>query len=261
MRIFWQSFIDASANRPYMEALARELNRMADPGTVVEVVGISPPDRAFGRLAELRCAVVAVDNAIQAERDGFDAVVIGHFQDPGVYEARSTLGIPVIGTGEATMHTAAQLGRRMGLVSLDPVFEVWHLEQAERYALADRVVGVAGLGVVPQDFTAAFAGDVAAHARLREAFVAKALPLVAAGADTIIAAGVLPGLLLTQEIGLLVGHAPVVSCAAVALKQAEMWVRLHRLTGLGPSRGPSFAQAPPQAIEDFRRLAASGRGA
>ena len=89
-------------------------------------MGCRPADRDFGRLAELRCAIRAIDNGIEAERHGYDAFVIGHFQDPGLYELRSALNIPVIGVGEATLFAAAQLGRRLGLVTLDPAFEVWH---------------------------------------------------------------------------------------------------------------------------------------
>src|SRR5919197_560916 len=85
MRIFWQSFVDASVNAPYMALLADCLNNIAAPGTTVHVEGISPPDREFGRLAELRCAVQAIDNGIAADEQGFDAFVMGHFQDPGLY--------------------------------------------------------------------------------------------------------------------------------------------------------------------------------
>jgi allantoin racemase len=161
--------------------------------------------------------------------------------------------------GEATLHFAAQLGRRLGLVSIDPVFEVWHHEQAERYGLRDRISGVAGLGFVPEDFNPAFAGDEAALARMRAIFEEKADPLVAAGADVILPAGVLPALLLCRKGGYRVRHAPVVNCASVALKSAEMAIALHRLEGIEPSRGPSFALAPERAIADFRQLIARGR--
>ena len=256
MRIFWQSFVDASVNAPYMARLSEYLNNIAAPGTTVHVEGITPPDREFGRLAELRCAVQAIDNGIAAEEGGFDAFVMGHFQDPGLYELRSALDIPVIGTGEATLLAASQLGRRLGLVTLDPVFEVWHYEQAERYGLRDRVVHVTGLGCKPEDFADAFAGDEAAQARMIEDFVACALPLVERGADVVIPAGVLPGLLIGRKHGLKVGHAPVVNCAAVALKSAEMWVQLRQLNGTEPSRGPSFKRANAQARADFRALLA-----
>jgi hypothetical protein len=42
----------------------------------------------------------------------------------------------------------------------------------------------------------------------------------------------------------------------VALKAAEMGISLHRLNGIEPSRGPSFALAPPRAVEDFRSFVA-----
>lgn len=259
MRIWWQSFVDPSQNAPYLERLAVYLNEIAEPGTTVVVHGLTPPDRDFGRLTEFRCAILAVDNALQAAQEGFDAYVMGHFQDPGLYEARSAVRIPVIGAGEATLHWAAQLGRRLALVSIDPVFEVWHHEQAERYGLASRIAHVGGLGAVPEDFAAAFAGDEAAYARMVAAFRRAAEPLVAQGADVIIPAGVLPGLLLSREKGFCVGHAPVVSCASVPLKCAEVAVRLRELHGLEPSRGPSFALAPERAVVDFRAFVARGK--
>jgi len=165
----------------------------------------------------------------------------------------------VIGTGEATLLAASQLGRRLGLVTLDPVFEVWHLEQAERYGLGDRVVHVTGMGCKPEDFADAFAGNEATQARMIKDFVACALPLTERGADVVIPAGVLPGLLIGREHGLKVGRAPVVNCAAVALKSAEMWVQLRRLNGTEPSRGPSFSLASEVARNDFRAMLARNK--
>lgn len=260
MRIYWQSFIDETSSAAYMARLSAYLNDIAEPGTRVEVHGISPPDRAFGRLSELRCAVLAIDNAIAAEEAGYDAVVMGHFQDPCLYEMKSAVDIPVIGTGEATLHFAAQLGRNIGLVTLDDVFRRMHIEQGELYGLYGRISHVAGLNADPSDFSASFAGDLVAKQRMLDTFRAVAEPMVDSGADVIVPAGVLPGLLIGGEFGLRIGHAPVVNCAAVALKATEMQVRLHKMSGIGPSRGPAFAKAPQQAIDDFRALVAHGRG-
>jgi Asp/Glu/hydantoin racemase len=235
------------------------VNEIAEPGTTVDVHGTTPPDRHFGRLTEFRCAALAIDNALEAAEQGYDAFVMGHFQDPGLFEARSAVRCPVLGLGETTLHWAAQLGRNIALISIDPVFERWHLEQADLYGLGGRVTHVTALGVVVEDFAAAFAGDEAAFTRLLERFRALVEPFVAAGADVVVPAGALPGLLLRREHGLTVGHAPVVNCVAVTLKAAEAWARVHAFTGLEPSRGPSFALAPPGAVEDFRRFVARGR--
>lgn len=261
MKIWWQSFIDASASAAYMARLSDYLNGIASPGTEVHVHGLTPPDRGFSRLSEFRCAILAVDNGITAAEQGYDAFVMGHFQEPGLMELKSAVAIPVVGTGEATLHLAAQMGRRIGLVSLDDIYRDWHLEQGDLYGLGGRISHVAGLNANPSDFSAAFSGDVAAKDRMIAAFRMVAEPMVAGGADVIVPAGVLPGLLIAGEHGLKVGHAPVVNCAAVALMQAEMQVRLHRLNGLEPAGGAFCARAPQVAVDDFRALVAKGRHA
>ena len=261
MRIFWQSFIDATSSAAYMKRLSSYLNKIAEPGTTVDVFGISPPDRHFGRLAEFRCAAIAIDNGLEAASRGYDAVVIGHFQDPGLYELKSALTVPVIGAGEVCMHYAARLGRRMALVTLDDVFQVWHYEQADLYGLGSRVKHVVGMNCEPSDFSSAFAGDDDARQRMLANFIACAEPLVRDGADVVVPAGVLPGLLVGGEYGFKVLHAPVVNTAAVALKSAEMDVRLQKINGIEVSRGPFCALATEGAIDDFRTFVAKGRQA
>lgn len=254
IRIFWQSFVDETASAPYLKQLKAYLANAAAPDTSVDVRSVSPPDRDFGRLSELRCAVRAIDASFDAEDEGYDAYVMGHFQDPGLYEIRSSLRIPVIGTGEATLLAASQLGRRLGLVTLDSAFQVWHMEQAERHGLSHRLVRVASLDSTPAGFSAAFDGNADAKAELLASFIDCANIVLDAGADVIVPAGVLLGLLVSGEHGLTVGHAPVINCATVALKAAEMWVQLHRLNGTEPSRGPSFALTNARARGDFRAM-------
>jgi Asp/Glu/hydantoin racemase len=260
VRIWWQSFVDPTQNAPYVDRLGEYLAELADEGTTVQVHGLTPPDRDFGRLTEFRCAALAIDNALEAAEQGYDAFVMGHFQDSGLFEARSAVEIPVLGLGELSLHWAAQLGRNLALVSIDPVFDRWHVEQADRCGLTGRVTHVTGLGLTVEDFAPAFAGDATAYAQLLDRFRELVKPLVDDGADVIVPAGALPGLMFAREHAFSIGHAPVVNCVAVALKLGEAAVKLARSTGLGPSRGPSFALAPAGAIADFRRFVASGRG-
>ncbi len=261
MRIFWQSFVDAEIAGAYLETLQSYLNGIAAAGTEVEVFGMVPPDRDFGRLSELRCGIQAIDAGIGAEEDGYDCFVMGHFQDPCLYDLRATLSIPAIGAGEASLLAASQLGRRIGLVTLDPAFEVIHREQADLYGLGSRVTHVTGLGLTPGDFNAAFAGDESKRADLLAGFSDCAMPMVEDGADVIVPAGILPGLLIGGERGYKVGTAPVVNCAAAALKSAEMWVQLRALSDLEPNRGTSFVPSNARAKKDFRTLMARGQAA
>ena len=253
MRIYHQSFLDPGAHAPYFARLRSHLERVADPGTVFEVGGVRPPDTALSRLSEFRCAVSAVDNVIDAAERGFDAAVIGHFQDSGLYEARSAVDIPVLGLGEASMLYAAQLGQGFGLVTIDDVFVTWHAQQAEAYGLRDRLVGVTSMRTPPDELVAAFDDDAAASS-VRDAFSASARPLVDRGAEVIISAGGLFALLSAGQPAFDVDGALVLNPLSLTAKLAEVAVKL----GVRPSRRGTFALAPRRAVEEFRTLAREG---
>jgi allantoin racemase len=51
-----------------------------------------------------------------AEKERYDAVVVGCFYDPGFREARELVSIPVIFPAEATMHVAATLGHKFSVI-------------------------------------------------------------------------------------------------------------------------------------------------
>ena len=91
-RIWYQSFVDPEEQAPYFDRLRARLTRLAAAGITVDVFGIAPPDRFFHPLTEFRCADQAIRNALTAEREGYDAFVIGHFQEPGLTECRGAVG-------------------------------------------------------------------------------------------------------------------------------------------------------------------------
>jgi allantoin racemase len=253
MRIHYQSFLDPDRHASYFERLRAHLNAIADPGTEFDVGGISPPDSALSRLSELRCAVHAIDAVVAAAERGCDAVVIGHFQDSGLYEARSAVGIPVLGLGEASMLHAGQLGAAFGLVTIDDVFVSWHREQAERYGLHARLAGVASMRTPVAELVAAFEDDDARQ-RVHAAFDEAARPLVAKGAEVLISAGGLYALLSANDTQRTVDGAVVLNPLSLTAKLAELTVKLE----LQPCRTGAFARAPEQAVAELRALAASG---
>jgi allantoin racemase len=253
VRIHYQSFLDPNRQATYFERLRAYLAELADPGTDFEVAGLTPPDSALSRLSELRCSIQAVANVISAAERGCDAAVIGHFQDSGLYEARCAVDIPVLGLGEASMLHAGQLGRGFGLVTIDDVFLGWHREQAERYGLAGRLVGVVSMQTPVEELVAAFV-DEQARARVSAAFEDVARPLVAAGAEVLMSAGGLFALLSARERFHHVHGAVVLNPLALTAKLAEVAVKLE----LRPSRLSTFARAPEQSIDELRALAPEG---
>ncbi|MGD9138890.1 MAG: aspartate/glutamate racemase family protein, partial [Desulfobacterales bacterium] len=53
----------------------------------------------------------------KADRDGFDAVILACFSDPGLEAAKEITNIPVVGIEEATLHMAAMLGAKFSIMT------------------------------------------------------------------------------------------------------------------------------------------------
>jgi Asp/Glu/hydantoin racemase len=249
-RIWYQSFVDPQEQRPYMQRLQERLTTYASPGVQFEVHGMSPPDRYLSSLTEFRCAAQTIRNVLQAQQQGYDAFVIGHFQEPGLVQCRTVVDIPVVGLGEATMLQSCTLGQTFGLITINPVFIPWHREQIVRLGLQQRATGVLALDTQVTTYIEAFEQD-AAYQQVREAFRRHAQQLVEQGAEVIIPAGGLPMLLFARESNFTIQHPVVLNGIATVAVMAEAAVRLHRLTGAAVSRQGTFAKAPPEAIEEF----------
>src|SRR5215467_10132621 len=209
-RLWYQSFVHPTEHAPYVERLQALLDAAAGPGIGFEVHGLDPPDHLFHPLTEFRCAAQTIRNALEAERAGYDAFVIGHFQEPGLLEIRGALDIPVIGLGEATILAALSMGRQFGLVTIDPVFIDWHERQVRALGFEQRMAGVRAIRMDLPGFMRAFT-DEAAYAKARADFVEQVRPLVAAGAEVIIPAGGLPMLLFARECPFVIDGALVLN--------------------------------------------------
>ncbi len=250
MRIWWQSYVDYENGRDYWDALRPHLAAMADPGVAVEVHGITPHDNYAHPIVEFRCAREVICNAVRAEREGYDAFVIGHFQDAGLYEARAAVSIPVVALGEATLLQCLQLGQRVGIVTINRRYIPWFHHQIRKYGLEHRVTGVHAMTFQPGQILAAF-GDAGRRAEVERLFAEQAEPLIAAGVDVLVPGGGIPMLLFSAVHGHRIGGAPVVNGLPIALKQAELMVKLRRAVGLEASRVSDFALPPDEIVEEF----------
>jgi allantoin racemase len=250
MRIWYQSYVDYENGAEYWDVLRAHLAQIVDPGTEIEVHGITPHDSYAHPIVEFRCARDTICNAIKAEREGYDAFVIGHFQDAGLYECRSVVDIPVVALGEASMLHACQLGQRSGIVTINPRYISWFHHQVRKYGLEHRVAGVHAMTFEPGEILKAYQSDELAE-EVERKFAEQARPLVAQGVDVLIPGGGIPMLLFSRIRGHGVDGAPVINGIPIVVKAAETAVKLRRLTGLGVSRTSDYVKAPPHVIEEF----------
>lgn len=249
-KVWYQSFVDPNEQKSYIKKLQSYISRYADDGFIFEVHGISPPDKNLHPLTEFRCAAQTIINAIEAEKQGYDAFVIGHFQEPGINEIKASINIPVIGLGESTMLTASSMGRKIGLVTINPIFIPWHENQIVHYGLQQRFVGVKAVNAQVEDLNQAFS-DQTVYQRLLIDFKNQLQPLLDLGAEVIIPAGGLPMLLFADEKELMIEQAIVLNGIAVVTKYAEMLIKLKALTGVSISHRSTYSKANEETLNEF----------
>lgn len=250
MKIWYQSYVDHANGAAYWDALRTHLDGIREPDTTIDIKGITPFDSYAHPVVEWRCAREMMVQAVQAEREGYDAFIVGHFQDSGLYEVRSMVDIPVIALGEATMLYACQLGQKIGLVTMNPRFIPGHEHQIRKYGLEHRVTGVHAMQFEPGQILSAI-GDPERLFEVKSLFEAQGLPLVTGGVDILIPAGGIPMLLFSEIHDHRVGAAPVINGIPIVVKMAEMAVKLARISGLSVSRTADYVKAPDHVVEEF----------
>ena len=174
----------------------------------------------------------SLELAVAAEADGFDAIVLGCFGDPGLDGFRELLSVPIVGPCEAGIHLAAQLGESFGIVTvLDSV--VGPLR---------RLVRVAGLDSRLATIVACDVPVLELRDESYDAVRAGCEKALEAGADTLILGCMSMAFLgvaerLSAELGV-----PVLNPALTALKTAEA------LVGSGLSHSKKAHPVPPKVL-------------
>lgn len=104
----------------YLGPPGRQERLQAFAGPNTEIVARTTeggPESIESVYEEFLSAALLMDEVVELEREGFDAVIPGCFGDPGIDGARELVRIPVIGPGLAGMMTACLLGHRYGIVA------------------------------------------------------------------------------------------------------------------------------------------------
>lgn len=83
-----------------------------------------------------------IARAIEAEREGADAIVIDCMGDPGLRAIREVVTIPVLGPAETSMHIAAMLGHRFSVVTVMRRLRAQFENEAAVYGLSTKMASV-----------------------------------------------------------------------------------------------------------------------
>ena len=154
--------------------------------------------------------------AVQAQKDGFDAIVPYGTLDLGVEETRHLVDIPIVGPGRTGAHVAAMLAERFTVLCYDEPHAAMFRRLLPAWGMDRYVTSIRSVDV----FITEMAGD---RDKLRQRFVDAATRAIEAEkAELILPLGMtmVPVLLsaaeLTRELGV-----PVLDPLALTLRTAE----------------------------------------
>lgn len=120
--------------------------------------------------------------ALNAEKEGVDAIVIESMGDTGLIPCREAVNIPVVGFADTSVRIAQMLGRKFGMVTVGE-WQGYAMERLlQSYGLLHRYNGFEALGVQP------FFTDIAEEA-LEPKILQAIIKLIEKNSDTVILAG------------------------------------------------------------------------
>lgn len=257
MKLWYQSMSRQKAWGEYSAALARILDTAKDPGTLIDVHGITRiggTTPQFHYLDYLETGEV-LENVQTAMRRGYDAFLIGNVGDPGLQAAREIATMPVLALGETSAHLACMMGRTFSLVTINDKFTQRIVDNIGNYGLASRLVAVNRMKLERLLHMDAGFRDAGVRKEIFRQFMKAAEANIEAGAEVIVpAGGVVMALLADAGVHSAGRGTPILNGITALVKTAEAVVKLNRLMG-GTFTSKRLYYAPPSAdqIDEIRR--------
>jgi allantoin racemase len=263
MKIWHQSYTDLTNLPGYRAMLAEHAARVGAKDTVVDLHGLrpgtypkgmAPIDMVGHRYATRLADIQVIENIVQAEKDGYDAVAISCFLDPGLEEARTLVSIPVVSSCETALLMSSLVGRTVGLVTLNEAMARYLRHLVGEYGFTGRVKFIEPMDppINEHELDLAFAGSKA----FVERFSRDVMRLAGSGVDVIIPAEGVLNIALVKNGVTTVNGMTILDSYGALIKLTESAVALQRLTGFQISRAATYMRPPQGLVPNLRSKAA-----
>jgi len=252
-RVWYQSMIVLSDLEDYKTTLQRRLSSYGSDELQIDIHGFARgsfpanypgPDLNYSVFYQLHSLQFLLA-AVEAERRGYDAYVMGNIGSPMVREIRSIVDIPVVGYGDAAARLAGFYGQSFGIL----VFNVERIESAARRYEDWQLSGFGGVcpaGVRFDDVANAHA-NIEARPSVVAKVIATAEEFVKRNNIDVLIPGEMPlNLLLADEGISKIGGATVIDGLAAMMQMASVLMDLKESSGMSHSRRGYYNQRPPE---------------
>ena len=124
------------------------LRQYAAPGTEVGIDDVPEGPASIESMYEEYLSIpAAARRAVELEDNGWDALILGCYGDPGLDALRELLMIPIIGPGEATALMAASLGHRFSIITVTESVIASTERQIRNVGVGEKLASVRVVGI------------------------------------------------------------------------------------------------------------------
>jgi len=171
-----------------------------------------------------------------AQKEGYDAVIIGCFYDPGFREATELVSIPVVPVAMATMHVAATLGHKFSIIVGRRKWIPKMESNVQMYGLERKLASFRVLNCTVPRMTEE-------PGKLKESILVEAKKAIEEDGAEVIVLGCTGESGFMKELIAKLG-VPVLDPVVTSWKYAEMMADLYQKVGLTHSRLYGFEPPP-----------------
>lgn len=128
--------------------IADQVRRIARPDTEVEIAQLPHGPETLESYHDESLATPHILEAVKAaNRQGYDAIVLAAFCDPGLEALKEVSDIPVYGIEEATFSVALLLGNKFGILTERKHKESVKRQHVRKHGLEGRFASVRAMGM------------------------------------------------------------------------------------------------------------------
>lgn len=231
MKIWYQSYTRIGFDPKWKNIennLTRHIQRVVRPDTKVDIYGVekmSPKMTDSGYIQFMHLSQV-IENALQAEREGYEAFCLGGTLDLGHLILKEVLDIPVAFILESSLYHACLLGTRFAIIGLNETMLQKQMELVRFYGLESRMVPSEHLKWTMTDFLEFLERDPQG---VVDSFTETAKKVIERGAGAIIPGFGPLGSFLGERGLHEIEEIPIVDIIASVIKTAEVLVDLTKM--------------------------------
>lgn len=227
MKIWFQSgapLAKEGATSGYERSLKEHVQKIARPGTVVDVYGIdsNPPGRELYFTTQHLVTSCIIKNAIRAEAEGYDAFAVVCTLDQGFHEVREMVDIPVVFVMESCMHMACQLAPKFAFLTHNDALLLRLKSLAMKYGLTERMAPGGCTNFSSEDYGRFFDNPEPYVRALTE----EGRRIIKQGANVLLLSGNAINMMMLDQNVREIDGVPILDVCGTTVKIAELMVDL-----------------------------------